>query len=74
VRGYVSVVTNLYQEQKALGMNSHLTPRKDSVRKYLKSLQQRDAQQEKEQFADKGRDTLLNSYTEDEFKQVCHKL
>ena len=38
------------------------------------SLQRRDAQQEKEQFADKGRDTLLDSYTEDEFEQVCHEL
>ena len=55
-------------------MNSHLTPQEDNVREYLKTLQQRDAQREKEQFADKGRDTLLDSYTEDEFEQVCHEL
>jgi hypothetical protein len=55
-------------------MNSHPTPREDNVREYLKSLQRRDAQQAKEQFADKGRDTLLDGYTEDEFEQVCHKL
>jgi hypothetical protein len=36
-------MTNLYREQKAMGMNSHPTPRKDSVREYLKSLQQRNA-------------------------------
>jgi hypothetical protein len=71
---YVSAITNLYREQKAIGINSHLSPCVDSVREYLKSLQQRDTQQEKEQFADKGKDTLLDSYTEDEFKQVCHKL
>jgi hypothetical protein len=74
VRGYVSAITNLYREQKAMGMNSHSSPRVDSVREYLKSLQQRDAQREKEQFADKGRDTLLDGYTEDEFEWVCHEL
>ena len=55
-------------------MNSHPTPREDNVREYLKSLQRRDAQREKEQFADKGRDTLLDGYTEDEFEQVCREL
>ena len=55
-------------------MNSHSTLREDNVREYLKSLQQRDAQREKEQFADKGRDTLLDGYTEDEFEQVCREL
>jgi hypothetical protein len=74
VQAYISAVTDLYQERKALGMNSHLTPREDNVREYIKSLQQRDAQQEKEQFADKGRDTLLDGYSEDEFERVCHEL
>ena len=55
-------------------MNSHPTEREDNVREYLKSLQRRDTQREKEQFADKGRDTLLDDYIEDEFEQVCHKL
>jgi hypothetical protein len=55
-------------------MNSHPTPREDNVREYIKSLQRRDAQREKEQFADKGRDTLLDGYSEDEFERVCHEL
>jgi hypothetical protein len=74
VRAYISAVTDLYREQKALGMNSHPTPREDNVREYIKSLQRRDAQREKEQFADKGRDTLLDGYSEDEFERVCHEL
>jgi hypothetical protein len=53
-----------------MGMNSHPSPREDNV----KSLQRRDAQQEKEQFAGKGQDTLLDGYTEEEFERVCHKL
>ena len=60
--------------QKAMGINSHLSPREDSIREYLKTLQRRDAQREKKQFADKGRDTLLNSYTKNEFQSVCYKL
>jgi hypothetical protein len=53
--------------QKAIGINSHLSPQEDNIREYLKTLQQRDIQYKKEQFTNKGRDTLLNSYTEDEF-------
>jgi Centromere DNA-binding protein complex CBF3 subunit, domain 2 len=74
VRAYVTALTDLYREQKALGMNSHPTPREDNVREYIKSLQRRDAQRDREQFADKGRDTLLDGYNEDEFERVCHEL
>ena len=37
-------------------------------------LQQRDMQRKKEQFVDKGRDTLLNSYAKDEFQSIYYKL
>jgi hypothetical protein len=57
-----------------MGMNSHPTPREDSVREYIKTLQRKDAQRDKEQFADKGRDTLLDGYTEEEFERVCKEL
>jgi hypothetical protein len=55
-------------------MNSHPTPREDNVREYVRSLQRRDAQRSREQYADKGRDTLLDGYTEEEFERVCHQL
>lgn len=74
VRGYVTALTDLYRTQKAMGMNSHPSPRVDSVQEYLKTLQRKDAQREREQFADKGRGTLLDSYTEDEFEGVCREL
>ena len=57
-----------------MGINSHQSPREDNVREYLKVLQRRDALREKEQFADKGRDTLLNKYIKDKFKSVYRKL
>jgi hypothetical protein len=74
VRGYVTAITDLYREQKAKGMNTHPSPREDNVRDYLKSLQRRDAQFDRVLFTDKGRDTLLDGYTEDEFTSVCREL
>ena len=52
VRSYVTAITDLYRTQKALGMNSHPSPRVDNVREYLKSLQRRDAQRDKDNYAD----------------------
>jgi hypothetical protein len=60
--------------QKALGMNTHPSPREDSVREYIKSLQRRDAVRNREQFIDKGRDTLLDGYSEEQFERVCREL
>ena len=57
-----------------MGINSHQSLQEDNIKKYLKVLQQKDAQQEKEQFADKGKDILLNRYTKNKFKSVCCKL
>lgn len=57
-----------------MGMNSHASPREDSVREYLKSLQRRDTQLDRAQFADKGRDTLLDGYTQEQFEAVCREL
>ncbi|KAJ6436501.1 short-chain dehydrogenase [Purpureocillium lavendulum] len=74
VRTYVTAIADLYRTQKALGMNTHPSPREDNVREYLKSLQRRDAQRDKENYADKGRDTLLDGYSESEFERVCHEL
>lgn len=55
-------------------MNVHPSPREDNVREYLKTLQRRDAQQDKDNYADKGRETLLDGYTEEEFERVCYEL
>ena len=72
--GYVTAIMDLYQVQKAMGMNSHQSPQENNVKEYLKVLQWRDAQCDKEQFADKGRDTLLDGYMEDEFENICCEL
>jgi uncharacterized protein YciI len=74
VRGYVTALTDLYRAQKAMGMNNHPSPREDNVREYIRALQRRDAQRDREQFADKGRDTLLDGYTQQQFEAVCREL
>jgi hypothetical protein len=43
IQGYISTLFDLYCAQKAIGMNTHPSPREDNVRKYLNSLQHRDA-------------------------------
>jgi hypothetical protein len=55
-------------------MNTHPSPREDNVREYIKSLQRRDAVRNREQFIDKGRDTLLDGYSEEQFERVCREL
>ncbi|OCK77530.1 hypothetical protein K432DRAFT_460507 [Lepidopterella palustris CBS 459.81] len=55
-------------------MNSYMSRREDNVREYHRLLQRRDAQLNRGQFADKGRDMLLNDYMKDEFTRVCHEL
>ena len=74
VYSYVSTIIDLYQEQKAIGINSHLLLQVDNIKEYLKTLQQRDAQRKKEQFIDKGRDILLDGYIEENFKAIYYKL
>jgi len=55
-------------------MNAHPSPRVDNVRQYLKTLQRRDAQLKREQFEDKGKDTLLDGYDEEQLERICESL
>ena len=74
IYNYVTAIIDIYQMQKVMGINSYLFLQEDNIKEYLKMLQQRDIQCKKEQFVDKGRDTLLNSYTKNKFKGVCCEL
>ncbi|KAM7214748.1 hypothetical protein V8F06_009913, partial [Rhypophila decipiens] len=74
IRSYVTAITDLYCTQKALGMNSHPSPREHSVRDYINSLQRLDAERDKANYADKGRDTLLDGYSEPQLLRVCQEL
>jgi len=71
VRGYVTAITDLYNTQKARNMNSNPSPRASQIRGYIKALQRRDTALAKQNYADKGRDTYLDGYTESQFKDMC---
>ena len=43
------------------------------LKKYLKALQQKDTQCKKKKFANKGKNTLFNSYIKNKFKSICYK-
>jgi hypothetical protein len=74
VRLYVSAITDLYQTQKALGVNNHPSPREATVREFVKTVRRQDAACGRDSYADKGRDTLLDDYSESELKSVTQQL
>ncbi|KAK4206867.1 short-chain dehydrogenase, partial [Rhypophila decipiens] len=74
VRTYVTAITDLYRSQRALGMNTHPSPREDNAREYIKSLQRRDTEHQKANYADKGRDSLLDGYSEEDLKRIASEL
>jgi hypothetical protein len=57
-----------------MGMNSYASPRDNNIREYIKALQRRDTELNRQQFADKGRDTLLDGYTDKDLEAVCREL
>ena len=71
VRGYVTAITDLYNTQKARNMNSNPSPRDAQIRDFIKALQRRDTVLAKQNYADKGRDTYLDGYSESQFKELC---
>lgn len=71
---YVSAITSLWNDQHALGMNSHPSPRTRSISEYIKHLQRSQTERDREQFVDKGLDTLLDGYDERQFEDICTAL
>ena len=74
VRSYVSAIQDLYQLQKARNINSNPPPRDTGTKAFIKALQRRDTALERENYVDKGRDTHLNGYTENQFIKLCDAL
>jgi hypothetical protein len=74
VRSYLTAITDLWQQQRALGMNNHPSPRESLARSYIRSLQRTEAERNRATFADKGQDTLLDGYSEPELLLITQKL
>ena len=55
-------------------MNSNPPPRDAGTKAFIKALQRRDTALEKENYADKRRDTHLDGYQERQFVELCGAL
>jgi hypothetical protein len=71
VRAYVTAITDLYNAQKPRNMNSNPSPRATGIRDLIKAMQHRDTTLAKQNFADTGRDTYLDGYSEEQFRDLC---
>ncbi|KAK3901676.1 hypothetical protein C8A05DRAFT_16166, partial [Staphylotrichum tortipilum] len=74
VRAYVTAITDLWQQQRTLGMNNHPSPRETTAREYIRTLQRQHAAQSRSVYTDKGQDTLLDGYSEPELRRIAEKL
>lgn len=74
VRAYVTAITDLWQQQRTLGMNNNPSPRETTAREYIRTLQRQHAAQSRSVYADKGQDTLLDGYSEPELRKIAEKL
>ncbi len=74
VRAYVTAITDLWQQQRTLGMNNNPSPRETTAREYIRTLQRQHAAQSRSVYTDKGQDTLLDGYSEPELRKIAEKL
>lgn len=74
VRAYITAITDLWQQQRTLGMNNHPSPRENTAREYVRTLQRQYAAKSRSVYADKGQDTLLDGYSEPELRRIAEKL
>ena len=74
VRAYITAITDLWQQQRTLGMNNHPSPRENTAREYVRTLQRQHAAQSRSVYTDKGQDTLLDGYSEPELRRIAEKL
>jgi hypothetical protein len=74
IRNYLSAITDTWMSQQLRGMNSHPNPRGKATIDFIKSLQRRNTELQRQQFTDKGKDTLLDGYSLDQFEALCSKL
>lgn len=74
VQGYISAITDLWSHQVSMHQNHHPTPRGKTVLTLINNLKKQDHQRKREQFEDKGNDTLLDGYDEEDMLAICNAL
>ncbi|CEG84815.1 hypothetical protein RMATCC62417_18567 [Rhizopus microsporus] len=63
VLAYVKAIADMYSKQKALGLNPHGPARGPLVRASLDTLEKEKVKSNRQNFEDRGKDTLNDDYT-----------
>lgn len=70
ILAYVKAVSDLYNTQKALKINSNEAARGPLVRTFLDNLEKTKVRQKRANFEDRGKNTLNDGYTKDELMKI----
>ena len=63
LEAYIAAVTDLYQQQVALRVNSHGHPRTDAIKEMLRNANYEVAQKKRNEYVDRGIGTHLDGYS-----------
>ncbi|KAE8218798.1 hypothetical protein CF319_g7390 [Tilletia indica] len=70
VKGYVTAVTDLWQQQQLRGVNSDPNPRQGPVSQLLAVEQQKETERKRSQHVDRGIGTHMDGYSRDQMRAV----
>ena len=73
---YSAALVDLWKEQVSMGLNQHPNPRTNGKawKEAHAALRRRQHQTKREQYADRGRGTLQDGYTRDQFRACLDRL
>ena len=67
---YIKAVVYLYNQQKELGFNNHGYPRGSVVKRFLDTNVKKETKRKRDEYEDRGKNTLNDGYTNDELAKV----
>ncbi|CEJ01408.1 hypothetical protein RMCBS344292_15435 [Rhizopus microsporus] len=70
VLAYVKAIADIYSKQKALGLNPHGPARGPLVRTFLDTLEKEKVKSKRQNFEDRGKNTLNDGYTKQELEKT----
>ena len=73
VKAYVNAIVDMYNVQKSLGQNPHAHPRGHLFKQFKDDYQRGIVRRRREQFEDRGKGTLLETYVGDEYKRLVRQ-
>lgn len=70
ILAYIKAVVDLYNQQKELGFNNHGHPRGSVVKRFLDTNVKKETKRKRDEYEDRGKNTLNDGYTNDELTKV----